>query len=95
MKYSDLQEAIRVLGVGERASLSEIKARHKVLVKRYHPDAGNDSDQEMIRNVNSAYRMVIDYVSEYRFSFAEQEFYDQNPEERIWRQFADDPLWSK
>ena len=49
----------------------------------------------MIRKVNAAYRIVLDYVSEYRFSFAEQEFYDQNPEERIWRQFADDPLWGK
>jgi curved DNA-binding protein CbpA len=95
MTYNELQEAIRVLGVGEKASISEIKTRHRVLVKRYHPDAGNDSDQEMIRKVNAAYRIVLDYVSEYRFSFAEQEFYDQNPEERIWRQFADDPLWGK
>ena len=95
MTYNELQEAIRVLGVGERASIGEIKTRHRVLVKRYHPDACNNSDQEMIRKVNAAYRVVLDYVSEYRFSFAEQEFYDQNPEERIWRQFADDPLWGK
>ena len=49
----------------------------------------------MIRKVNAAYRTVFDYVSEYRFSFAEDEFYEQNPEERIRRQFADDPLWGK
>jgi len=95
MTFADLQEAIRILGLGERASIREIKARHRELVKRHHPDTGNSSDPEMIRQVNAAYRVLLDYVSGYRFSFAENEFYDQNPEERIWMQFADDPLWGK
>ena len=95
MTYSELQEALRVLGLGERAALKEIKARHRELVKRYHPDSGNSSDPEMIRKVNAAYRVVCDYISAYRFSFAEDEFYEQNPEERIFMQFADDPLWGK
>ena len=95
MTYADLQKALRILGLGERATLKEIKARHRELVKRHHPDTGNASDPEMIRKVNAAYRMVFDYVSAYRFSFAEAEFYEQNPEERIWRQFADDQLWGK
>lgn len=95
MTFVDLQEACRILGLGERATLQEIKARHKELVKRCHPDTGNASDPEMIRQVNAAYRFLLDYVSAYRFSFAEDEFYEQNPEARIWRQFADDPLWGK
>lgn len=95
MTYADLQEALRVLGLGYRASLKEIKARHRELVKRHHPDSGNTDEQEMIRKVNAAYRIVCDYVSEYRFTFAEDEFYEQNPEERIIMQFADDPLWGK
>lgn len=49
----------------------------------------------MIRQVNAAYRVLLDYVSGYRFSFAEDEFYEQNPEERIRMQFADDPLWGR
>ena len=32
----------------------------------------------MIRKVNSAYRVLLDYVTEYRFSFVEGEFYEQN-----------------
>jgi curved DNA-binding protein CbpA len=73
-----------------RATLKEIKNRQRELVKRYHPDSGNCNDAEMIRKVNVA---LLDYVSAYRFSFAEDDFYEQNPEERIWMQFADDPLW--
>ena len=95
MTHSDLLEALRVLGLGERASLKEIKNRHRELVKRHHPDTGNSNEPEVIQQVNAAYRVLMDYVSGYRFSFAEEEFYEQNPEERIWRQFMDDPLWGK
>jgi DnaJ-class molecular chaperone len=93
MTFADLQEARQILEVGERATLGEIKARHKALVKRHHPDAGNASDPEVIRKVNAAYRLLLDYVTAYRFSFAESEFYEQNPEARLRMQFADDPVW--
>ena len=89
MTYTDLQEALRVLGLGERATLRDIKARHRELVKRHHPDAGVASEPEIIRQINAAYRILLEYVSEYRFSFAENEFYEQNPEERLRNQFMD------
>jgi len=89
MTYIELQEALRVLGLGERATMREIKARHRELVKRHHPDAGAMSEPVEIRKINAAYRIIMDYVAEYRFSFAENEFYEQNPEELIRRQFMD------
>jgi DnaJ-class molecular chaperone len=95
MTYSDLQEALRVMGLGESATLREIKSRHKELVKRHHPDTGNTNEPEMIRKVNAAYQIVLDYVTAYHFSFAQEEFYKQNPEERLWQQFADDPVWGR
>lgn len=95
MTYADLQETLRVLGLGERATLKEIKTRHRELVKRHHPDTGNTDDPDVIRQVNAAYKILLEYVSGYRFSFAENEFYEQNPEARIQMQFADDPLWGK
>jgi DnaJ-class molecular chaperone len=95
MDYADFQEALRVLDLGERATLREIKAHHRRLVKRHHPDAGNVTDQETIRKVNAAYRVLLDYVAAYRYSFAEEEFYEQNPEERLRQQFMDDPLWGR
>lgn len=89
MTYADLQEALRILGLEERTTLREIKARHRELVKRHHPDAGNMSEPDTIRKINAAYRIVMDYITEYRFSFAESEFYEQNPEERLRHQFTD------
>jgi DnaJ-class molecular chaperone len=95
MTYTDLQEALRVLRLEERATLKEIKAQHKELVKRYHPDTGNTAEPEMIQKVNAAYQIVLEYVASYRFSFSKEEFYHQNPEERLRQQFADDPVWGK
>jgi len=95
MTYNDLQKSLLILGLGERCSLKEIKARHRELVKRHHPDTGSKSDPETIREINAAYSILLDYVANYRFSFSEDEFCEQNPEERIRMQFADDPLWGK
>ncbi len=95
MTYADLNEALRVLGLGKRASLREIKARHRELVKRHHPDTSASDDPETIRQINAVHRILLDYVSGYSFSFTENEFYEQNPEERLRMQFADDPLWGR
>ena len=95
MTYAELKVALVVLGLGERATLKDIKARHRELVKQHHPDVGNSDDPDVIRKVNAAYRVLQDYIQEYRFSFTEEEFYEQNPEERIRKQFMDDPLWGK
>lgn len=95
MTYADLKEALLVMDLGERVTLKEIKTRHKELVKRHHPDTGNTDEPDMIRKVNAAYQVVLDYVAAYRFSFAKEDFYEQNPEERLRQQFADDPVWGR
>lgn len=95
MTYAELQSSLEVFGLGERATLKEIKARYRELVKRFHPDAGGEHDPELVQKVNAAYRVLLDYVESYRFSFDEDEFYEQNPEERLRRQFMSDPLWGK
>lgn len=95
MTCNELRSAVTTLGLGERASLAEIKRRHRQLVKLYHPDAGSEESPEKIREINAAYRILLDYLAEYCFSFSEEEFYEQRPEERLRQQFADDPLWGR
>lgn len=95
MTYENLLDALRIFGLGSRATLVEIKKRHRYLVKQHHPDTGNAVDDAAIQQVNSAYCILLDYVADYRFSFTEDEFYEQNPEERLRQQFMDTALWGK
>jgi len=95
MTYSELQQALQLLGLGKRATLKEIKASYRKLAKRYHPDSSNSVEIEKIQMLNAAYRILLDYVAEYRFSFAEDEFYIQNPKERLWEQFEGFMWWEK
>lgn len=92
MNYSELLKAQKILGLGERASLKEIKDRYRELAWQHHPDAAGAENQAM-QELNAAYALLLSYVEAYRFSFAEEEFYEQQPEERLRRQFDDDPLW--
>jgi hypothetical protein len=50
-------DALAVLNLEENATLHEIKARYKELVKRFHPDAngGNRGTEERLRQVIKAY----------------------------------------
>jgi len=95
MTYAELQESLRIFGLEQRSSLRTIKTRYRQLVKRHHPDSGNATDPETIQQINAAYRILLDYVSEYRFSFDEEDFYEQNPDERLRQQFMETPLWGK
>lgn len=94
MRYANLIRALELFGLSDRVTLREIKARHRELVRLHHPDsAGEGGDPERIRLVNAAYAILREYAENYRFSFAEEEFYEQNPEERLRMQFENAPLW--
>lgn len=93
MTYQELQEALAVFALGERATLAQVKARHRELAKRHHPDRGGSKDPEAMRRVNAAYRVLLEYCTNYRYCFSEEEFLEQVPAERLRRQFGWDPVW--
>jgi DnaJ domain len=54
------KKALDRLGLGERASKAEIKARFKELVKRHHPDAngGDTRSEDTLREIIQAYNYL-------------------------------------
>jgi curved DNA-binding protein CbpA len=94
MTHADFQAALAVFHLPERATLKEIKDRHRRLVKEHHPDHSGGQETEAIRRINAAYQLLRDYCQNYRFCFKREEFYEQNPEERLREQFAPDS-WRK
>ena len=58
----DIQKYYSILGVGEDATLVEIKKSYRFLVKKYHPDrnSGKEIESEMIKKINVAFEVLSD-----------------------------------
>lgn len=93
MTYEELEAARRLLQLPLRASLAEIRARYRELVKQHHPDRIGGTEDDVIRAINQAYQTLRRYCDGYAFAFSREEFLEQNPEERLRAQFAYDPVW--
>lgn len=93
MTYPELKAALEIFGITERATIEQIKQRHRELVKLHHPDHNDAADPALIRKINVAYDILTAYCAAYRYCFSEEEYLEQKPEERLRRQFCTDPLW--
>ena len=93
MTYQDFKKAVTIFGLGERSNFTQIRDRHRELVKAHHPDLAKDSNPEAIREINCAYEILKEYCDGYQFCFSEEEFLEQTPTERLKRQFGWDPVW--
>lgn len=62
MKIS-MQDAFNIFELEPIQDLTQdtIKAKHKELVKKYHPDLNHGIDDQMIKLINSAYDTLKDY----------------------------------
>jgi curved DNA-binding protein CbpA len=55
-----ITDPYRSLGVSRSATEAEIKAAHRKLAKRYHPDSGSKSDTDRFLSIQEAYRVLSD-----------------------------------
>jgi DnaJ-class molecular chaperone len=94
-------QAADVFNLREKESLAEIQKKHRRLVKKWHPDQCQEDPQicqQKIKELNKAYKIIKEYCSHYLYSFAEDEILENLPrdiqsDERLRRQFGDDPIW--
>lgn len=92
--YDEILTAVETLGLGNSATIDEIKKAYKELAKKFHPDTGNQSsDSEKFIEVSFSYRILMAYASSFKIDFSEEAFLKSFPEERIRRRFFSDPLW--
>lgn len=96
MTYAELKEALYLFGFHENdlLTIKRIKQRHRNLVRKAHPDLHQHVDPARIRHLNEAAKIITEYVNSYRFSFSQEEFYRQIPDEHIRNQYAYDPIWA-
>lgn len=87
--FNEIDEARRLLGLGEAAKLSEIKSAYRRLARHHHPDRHDSTDDEMMKQLNRAYQLLLDYCAQYKYSFREEDIARTYPHEeqmRKWRE---------
>ena len=89
--FKEIDEARRLLGLGEAATLKEIKSAYRRLASRYHPDKQSGSihaeSQEMMKRLNWAYKLLTEYCSHYKYTFREEDVARTYPHDEYLRKY--------
>lgn len=94
-----LCEAAKLLGIGNHASLNEIRSRYHERIREWHPDVSqNDpaASHEMMIRLKRAYDLLLDYCMNHSFSFRKEDLardLEQAPADVWMERFGDDPIW--
>ena len=89
--FTEIDEARRTLWLNEAATLKEIKRAYRTLSHCHHPDKhGGDARIEdgIMKKINWAYKLLMEYCSNYKYSFREGDVARVYPGEeymRNWR----------
>ena len=96
-KYRKITEARKILKLSECATMKQIKENYKKLIKEWHPDRSRENKEyceEMAKKINEAYKAILTYCNNYKYSFSKEEVEKYLPIEEWWlKRFGDDPLW--
>jgi DnaJ-class molecular chaperone len=90
--FNEIEEARKMLGLGEAVTLKEIKRAYRTLAHRHHPDKlGGDggTESETMKKLNWAYKLIMDYCDNYKYSFREEDIARTYPDEEYLRTFKD------
>jgi len=97
--YKEITQARKLLNVPERATMKEIRTKYKKLLAQWHPDRceGNEEEcNEMTIKLIAAYKTLLNYCNNYKYSFTKEEIKNHLSGEEWWfERFGDDPLWSR
>jgi len=92
VNFNELEEARRLLGLGEAATLREIKNAYRRLAHLHHPDkhdSAKEENDEMMKKLNRAYKSLLDYCTDYKYSFREEDVAKTYPGEEDWKKWRE------
>ena len=73
----EIEKALNVLSLPKLISREDIKIQYRFLAKKTHPDKGGDA--EKMEQLNTAYKLLMKYIDEFRYTFDEEEISKQFP----------------
>lgn len=98
-QWADIQAAAELLGLGEKASLAEIKKAYRRLSKKHHPDVQKGAKQKAgkvaMYKLTEAYQTLLKYCAEYHFPLIPGENEQLDAEDWWFERFGQDHHWGK
>jgi len=89
--FEQIDEARKLLGLGEFASLKQVKAAYKRAANRYHPDKCKDENMamcdEMMKKINEAHELIMEYCAKYSYSFQVEDVKRTYPHDEYMRRY--------
>jgi DnaJ-class molecular chaperone len=73
----EIENALEILELPKLISKEDIKKQYHFFAKKYHPDLGGES--EKMEQINYAYKLLMKYIEEFRYTFDEEEISKQFP----------------
>ena len=98
-EWAEIKAAAELLGLGDKATLAEIKKAYRRKSKKHHPDLRKSTKQGdesvQMHELTESYQRLLQYCAEYRFSFipGENELFEGD--DWWFERFGQDHLWGK
>ena len=88
--FEEIDDARRLLQLGEAATLKEIKQAYRKLAFRHHPDSsggGKCSEDQEMKRLNWAYKLLTEYCICYSYTFREEDVGRAYPHDEYLRKY--------
>ena len=79
------------MGLEEFASLKDIKRAYGKKAFLHHPDKSSSQDtqgEEIMKNLNQSYKLLMEYCSRYKYSFKEEDVSRAYPDDAYLRRYV-------
>ncbi len=88
----DIEWAREVLGLGESATLEEIKFAYRRACKKWHPDVRIKDEESNInreiQDINRAYHLLLEFIKNYRYVLVENNEENFDADSWWWEKFG-------
>jgi DnaJ-class molecular chaperone len=73
----NIEDALDILELPKFITREDIRKQYRFLAKKHHPDVGGT--REKMEALNHAYKLLMKYIEDFRYTFDEDEINRQFP----------------
>jgi hypothetical protein len=96
MNIEEIDGARKILELGEKATLEQIKKSYRSLSKKWHPDKCGETDKalchEKMVEISKSYKILMKYIFDYSYPFSEDASAIDDPLEFHRKHFGKPPF---